>query len=173
MTLAPTLETERLTLRAPITEDFEPLAEFFADEQRSAGFGGPLNRHDAWRWFAGSLGHWQLRGFGFWTAVLKEDNAVCGIVGLWEPEGWPEPELGWVMFKNAEGKGLAYEAALKVRDHAYAEMGFTTLTSNIVPGNARSVKLAEKLGATYERTFENHGMGVEMMYRHPAPEAVQ
>lgn len=172
MTLAPTLETERLILRAPIAEDFEPLAEFFADEARSAGFGGPLSRHRAWRWFAGSIGHWHLRGFGFWTAVLKDDRRPCGIVGLWEPDGWPEPELGWLMFKNAEGKGLAYEAAQKVRNHAYAEMGFKTLISNITPGNTRSVALAEKMGASYERTFENLDMGPEMIYRHPAPEAL-
>ncbi len=168
----PTIETERLILRGPVAEDFEPLVEFFADAKRSSGFGGPLSRDDAWRWFASSIGHWELRGFGFWTVVQKNDGLPCGIVGLWGPEGWPEPELGWVMFKNAEGKGIAYEAALAARSHAYSAMGFKTLTSNIVPGNNRSVALAERMGATLERMFENAHMGTEMMYRHPAPEAL-
>ena len=173
MTIAPTLYTERLILRAPVAEDFEPLAEFFADEERSAGFGGPLSRHRAWRWFAGSIGHWHLRGFGFWTVIQKDDSWPCGIVGLWEPEGWEEPELGWLMFKNAEGKGIAFEAAERARRYAYDEMGFKTLVSNILPGNTRSINLAEKLGATFERTFENLDMEPDQIYRHPAPEALQ
>lgn len=171
-TIAPILTSERLTLRGPEQRDFEPLAAFFADAPRSSGFGGPLSRADAWRWFATSIGHWFLHGYGFWTVEVTETGEVCGIVGLWNPEGWPEPELGWVMFENAEGKGIAAEAATAVRNYAYGTLGFTTLTSLIVPGNDRSAKLAEKLGATYEYTFENEHMGTERLFRHPAPEAV-
>ncbi|MDH5797929.1 MAG: N-acetyltransferase, partial [Paracoccaceae bacterium] len=46
------------------------------------------------------------------------------------------------------------------------------LTSNILPGNDRSVKLAERLGAKYERTYDNVYMGEDMLYRHPGPEKV-
>lgn len=166
----PTLTTDRLTLRAHVATDFEPLAAFYADAPRSTGFGGPLNRSDAWRWFALSIGHWALHGYGYWTVELTATGEVCGIVGLWNPEGWPEPELGWAMFENSEGKGFAYEAALKVREFAYDSLGFTTLTSLIIPGNIRSEVLAKRVGATYERTFENVHMGTEQLFRHPAPE---
>ncbi|MEM9241868.1 MAG: N-acetyltransferase, partial [Pseudomonadota bacterium] len=50
--------------------------------------------------------------------------------------------------------------------------GFTTLTSNIVPGNTRSVALAERMGAWFERSYDNVHMGAEMLYRHPGPEGV-
>jgi len=166
------LETERLILRGPDASDFEPLAEFFADKARSVGFGGPLSHNDAWRWFASSIGHWAIRQYGFWTVVLKDTQKVCGIVGIWYPEGWPEPELGWVMFKEAEGKGIAQEAAETARNYAYDVLGFTTLTSNIIPGNTRSIKLAERLGAYYERTYENDHMGQQLLYRHQAPKAL-
>lgn len=172
ITAAPTLETDRLILRGPEHSDFEPLAAFFADKKRAPGFGGTLKRDDAWRWFATSIGHWHLLGYGYWTIVLKETGLACGICGLWNPEGWPEPELGWVVFENAEGKGIAFEAAQTIRNHAYTTLGFTTLTSNIIPGNTRSVALAERLGAHYERTYENVHMGTDMLYRHPAPEAI-
>lgn len=170
--IAPVLTTDRLTLRGPAQQDFEPLAKFYADPVRSTGFGGPLSRADAWRWFATSIGHWVLHGYGFWTVEINETGEICGIVGLWNPEGWPEPELGWVMFENAEGKGIATEAALAARDYAYGTLGFSTLASLIVPGNDRSAKLAEKLGAAYEYTFENEHMGTERLFRHPAPEAL-
>jgi RimJ/RimL family protein N-acetyltransferase len=167
LTRAPVLQTDRLVLRGPEAADFEPLATFYADDVRSTGFGGPIARDQAWRWFATNIGHWALRGYGFWT--VTEGRAVQGIVGLWNPEGWPETELGWVMFEGAEGWGFAAEAALAVRNYAYGTLGFRTLTSLIVPGNTRSINLAERLGCVKERVIENLHMGTEVMFRHPAP----
>ena len=164
----PVLKTERLILRGPEARDFDALAVFFADEARSWGFGGPMNRNQAWRWFASMIGHWVLHGYGFWT-VETHDGQTVGIVGLWYPEGWPEPELGWVMFQDGEGKGYAREAATEARRYAYDVLGFDTLSSNIFPGNDRSVTLAERLGARYERSFENVSHGTEWVYRHPGP----
>jgi RimJ/RimL family protein N-acetyltransferase len=167
----PTLTTRRLTLRGPAARDFEPIASFYADPVRSAGFGGPISRDEAWRWFALSIGHWCLHGYGFWTVDTQAGETV-GIVGLWNPHGWPEPELGWVMFAGSEGKGYAEEAARAVRNHAYTALRMTTLTSNILPFNERSKRLAHKLGATYERTYDNPNMGTDELWRHPGPEAL-
>jgi len=164
----PTLMTERLVLRGPEASDFAAVACFFADETRSSGFGGPLDRTEAWRWFASMIGHWALHGYGFWMADSKDGQTV-GMVGIWYPEGWPEPELGWVMFENGEGSGYSFEAAEAIRMHAYKTLGFKTLSSNIFPGNIRSVALAERLGAVHERDYENVTHGTEMVYRHPAP----
>lgn len=164
----PTLKTDRLVLRAPVASDFETVAAFFADADRSWGFGGPLDRNNAWRWFASLIGHWALHGFGFWM-VDTHDGDPVGFVGLWAPEGWPEPELGWVMFEGAEGKGYAREAAIEARRYAYDVLEFDTLSSNIFPGNTRSIALAERLGAWHERTYENVTHGTELVYRHPAP----
>lgn len=166
MTPAPTITTDRLVLRGPEADDVEHIVAFYADAERSVGFGGPIPRDEAWRWFASVIGHWHLRGYGFWTVTL--DGAPCGIVGIWYPEGWPEPELGWVVFEGFEGKGIAYEAAMAVRAHAYAHMGFTTMTSNIIPGNDRSVALAQRMGAVFERTYDNINMGEDRLYRHPS-----
>ena len=165
----PTLTTDRLILRAPEARDFEGVATFFADAERSWGFGGPLSRNEAWRWFASMIGHWVLHGYGFWMVDTREGEPA-GFAGIWSPEGWPEPELGWVVYQGAEGKGYAREAAEEIRRYAYAVLGFETLSSNIIPGNARSVALAERMGAQYERSFENVTHGTEMVYRHPGPD---
>jgi len=166
MTPAPIITTDRLVLRGPEAGDVEHIVAFYADAERSKGFGGPIPRDEAWRWFASVIGHWHLRGYGFWTVTL--DGVPAGFVGIWYPEGWPEPELGWVVFEGYEGKGIAYEAALAVRNHAYAHMGFETMTSNIIPGNDRSVALAERLGAVFERTYDNINMGEDRLFRHPS-----
>ena len=169
---APRLETERLILRGPEATDAEPMIAFLLDRERADGFGGYDHRGDAWRWFALNIGHWQLRGYGYFTIEMKETGQPAGISGIWNPEGWPEPEIGWVVFDGFEGRGIAREAAERVRRYAYEDLGLTTLTSNIVPGNTRSVALAERMGASYERTYMNYSMGEDMLYRHPGPEEV-
>ena len=169
---APRLVTERLILRGPEPRDAEPMIAFLLDRSRSDGFGGYDHRGDAWRWFALNVGHWHLRGYGYFTIEMKDSGTPAGICGIWNPEGWPEPELGWVVFEGYEGQGIAREAAERARRYAYADLGLTTLTSNIVPGNTRSIALAERLGAVHERTYQNHHMGEDMLFRHPGPEVV-
>jgi RimJ/RimL family protein N-acetyltransferase len=172
LTNAPTLETERLILRGPQKADSEPMIAFLMDDTRAAGFGGYTNRPDSWRWFTLNVGHWHWHGYGYFTIQDKATGKPAGISGIWNPEGWPEPEVGWVVFDGFEGKGIAFEAACRARQWAYDDLGFTTLTSNIVPGNARSIRLAERMGAVYERTYHNPNMGEDLLYRHPGPEVL-
>jgi RimJ/RimL family protein N-acetyltransferase len=169
LTNAPRFETERLILRGPEKRDAEPLIAFLQDPIRSEGFGGFTKRADAWRWYALNIGHWHIHGYGYLTIEDKETGNPAGICGIWNPEGWPEPEIGWVVFEGSEGKGIAYEAAVAVRAWAYDALGFDTLTSNIVPDNARSIALAERLGARFEREYDNVNMGLDHLYRHPSP----
>ena len=169
LTNSPVLKTQNLILRGPKKLDIEPTIEFLQNEQRSMFFGSLANRGDAWRWFALNIGHWHLHGFGYFTIVTK-GKEIAGLCGVWFPEGWPEPELGWVVFDDFEGKGIAFEAAQAVRSWAYSKLGFTTITSNIVPKNKRSIALAKRLNATYEKEYHNDNMGQVYMYRHPYPE---
>ncbi|MEM9579169.1 MAG: GNAT family N-acetyltransferase [Pseudomonadota bacterium] len=167
---APRLQMERLILRGPEKPDAEAVIAFLMDPVRSEGFGGYTKRDDAWRWFTLNVGHWHWHGYGYLTIEDKETGKPAGITGIWNPEGWPEPELGWVVFKGFEGKSIAYEAAQRARQWAYEDLGFTTMTSNIVPSNKRSIALAKRLGATFEREYDNVQMGTDWLYRHPAPE---
>lgn len=171
LTSAPRLETDRLILRGPELRDADPLIAFLQDKTRADGFGHIPQRGDAWRWFALNVGHWHIHGYGYFTIEMKDTGTPAGICGIWNPEGWPEPEIGWSVFTGYEGKGIAHEAALRARRWAYDALGFNTLTSNIVPGNTRSVALAERLGAWFERSYDNVHMGAENLYRHPGPEA--
>lgn len=164
----PRLETERLIMRAPRESDFEADVEFYASK-RSHGFGGPLTREQTWRNLATVLGHWVMRGYGFWSVDDAATGAYCGHVGLWSPEGWPEPEIGWALQAAAEGKGIAFEAAQAARRHAYETLGWRTAISSIVPGNTRSIALAKRLGAVFESMYEHPTHGTMEIYRHPGP----
>lgn len=165
----PVLRTERLELRRPTPEDFEAFAAFCALE-RSKWVGGPADRADAWEGFALDLGHWEMRGYGYFFAFL--DGAAIGRIGLRRTECRPETELAFSLFDGAyEGKGLAYEAAVVVRDHGWQDQHLASLVSYIDPANTRSVALAERLGASPDHTAPKWGKHNQLrVYRHPKPE---
>ena len=102
----PVLETERLILRANRLEDFESYAEFYATD-RAAHRGGVKNRTQAFLMFMAEIGHWHLRGYGFWALEEKSTGRYLGRAGLWCPDGWPEREIGWTLMDHAEGRGFA------------------------------------------------------------------
>jgi len=166
----PTLETERLVLRAPKESDASIHAAFYASD-RAKFVGGPMGADLAWRGLALEIGHWVLRGFGRWILTLKGSDDALGVVGLWHPVGFPERELGWDLFDGATGKGYATEAAFAARGHAYTTLGWTTLTSMIDPANTGSRAVAERLGAAYDYDFEHERYGPMQIWRHPGPEA--
>lgn len=172
LTHAPVLQSENLILRGPDHKDAEPLIAFLQDPVRAAGFGHIPLRGEAWRWFALLVGHWHIHGYGYFVIEEKGTAKPAGITGVWKPEGWPEPEIGWVVFDGFEGKGIAFEAATRARRWAYTDLGLTTLTSNIHASNDRSKALATRLGARFERTYRNENVGETELWRHPGPAEV-
>ncbi len=169
--MIPVVETERLILRGWRQADFEPYAALWSDEALARHMGGPCSREDAWRRMAAVAGHWTLRGFGTWAVEERTSGAFIGWCGLWYLEGWPEPELGYALVREAQGRGYATEACLRARSYAYDTLGWSTLISAIHPDNTASLHVARRLGARCETTRLLRGseMGI---YRHPSPEVV-
>jgi RimJ/RimL family protein N-acetyltransferase len=164
------LTTERLILRAPVAADWEGYADFLTGP-RSVYAGGPLDRPKAWIAFGHFIGHWVMRGYGSFIITLRASGEALGLVGPWFPDGRPEQELGWVIWSDIrEGQGLAYEAAVAVRDHAFRDLGWPTAVSYIHPANARSIALAERLGAQRDPAAKVPKDDGTLVYRHPAPE---
>lgn len=147
------IETDRLILRRPTAAD-APVATAFWQSPRSMHVGGDVIRPTAWRHFAAMLGHWEIRGYGLWAVVRRDTNQTIGLVGPWYPDGWPETEIGWLLFDGAEGHGFAAEAARAAMDHARTELGWTDIVHYIAPANDRSIALAERLGAVRDDTAQ-------------------
>ena len=166
----PTVETARLRLRAPHMADFDAYADFRAST-RTDHIGGPLPRDAAFTHFTALAGHWWLHGFGRWIVAERDSDAPLGFVGLFYPDGWPEPEISWSLFAAAEGRGIAAEAARAARDHAYDVLGWSTVISMMSVENHRSVALAKRLGAVHERDLHHPVFGPMHLYRHLAPQA--
>lgn len=165
------LETERLILRQWRPEDFESYARCYEDEEMARFIGGASSHHQSWRRMASLVGHWVLRGYGYWAVVEKQGGAFAGCVGLWYPEGWPERELGYWLTRETQGKGYATEAGRESIRFAYRVLGVDTLVSYIHPDNHTSKVVAERLGGRFEGTVELLTYGPHEVYRYPDPGA--
>ncbi|QUJ75796.1 GNAT family N-acetyltransferase [Sulfitobacter albidus] len=161
----PTVETDRLILRAPALADLPALTEFFASE-RSRFVGGPRDAFAASRGMMAIFGSWALHGFGMWYIAERASDAFLGATGILFAPGWDEPELAWYVTEEAEGRGIASEAVTAARAYAARHLRLDRVASYPAPDNARSIALATRLGATFERPGTLMGAPCHV-YRHP------
>lgn len=141
------LETQRLILRLPRSEDFERYAELHADEEAARHIGGALLRAPAWRKFLQMPGAWMVQGFAMFSVIEKASGLWLGQAGPWQPEGWPGTEVGWAFHRSAWGKGYATEAATAAIDWAFEHLGWSEVIHTIAPENTASQALAARIGS--------------------------
>ena len=165
----PVIHTERLTL-GPHNRDAFPAYKGVMTSKRAQYMDGTLTAMEAWNAYTSEAGSWVIDGFGYWTATRKDTGEAVAFVGIMQPPHFPETELGWLVTEDAEGHGYAHEAATAARDWGFGTRGLTTLVSYIDPDNARSIALAERLGAVRDTSVQ--GCSPEdLVYRHPNPGA--
>ena len=169
----PEIETERLRLCALDNRHFEAYAAMLADagSTRFVGDGQPLDRMNAWRSMAMLLGHWRLRGYGMWAVELKDDGRFIGRVGLHNPEGWPDIELGWMLAPDERHKGYATEAARASLDFAFTRLRVPRAISLIRAENSASERVARRIGGRQGTTIDFLGAAT-LVYTYQAPDAL-
>ena len=173
------IETERLLLRLPEPEDADAIYRHLSDPEVMRWIGATgetgtradaVERAERWQ------RAWDLDGFGHFIAVRRDTGAAIGRVGLlvWDPHTWQngtrseigdhaEVELGWTLERTAWGHGFATEGAVAVRDWALREVQPRRLISLIHAENARSIRVAEKIGERYELDIVvHHGATVQL-----------
>ena len=162
---APTLTGNRVVLRHYTATDLDRLTEFYQSE-RTIHVGGTQTRDKVWREIGYDAGIWSLLGFGTWAVEERATGEFAGAVALNHPTDYPETELGWILFEAYEGKGYALEAAGMARDFAFEELELKTFVSYIDPDNARSIRLAERLGAVRDLHANTPHNEPCLVYRH-------
>jgi [ribosomal protein S5]-alanine N-acetyltransferase len=159
------LETERLVLRLPQAHDLEGYHEVFSDPEVLAPLWmAPQTREENRAGIQRMRRHWERHGIGLFSVIRKSDERLLGRTGflMWDPERWVsamrydlegelETEIGWTLGSEHWGQGYATEAAIACRDWALGELGLTRLVSVIASTNAASIRVAEKIGETFER----------------------
>ncbi len=162
------LETDRLLLRPPRQADAAAFYPHWQDADAVQYVGGVKTREQVEEMVERMLRHWDWYELGEFTVERREDGEVLGRVGfqLWDPRDWTngkrarlegdaETELGWKLGNEHWGRGYATEAAAACRDWALGELGLPRIISLIALKNAASVRVAEKIGESFEREVEN------------------
>jgi RimJ/RimL family protein N-acetyltransferase len=167
-TVPETIETERLTLRLPDADDLEAYAAMLADPEVNRFVGGAeLAQPDiAFRALGWLIGHWHLRGYGPWIVVERASGKLVGRVGGFYPLDWPALEIAWTLARPAWGRGLALEAALAARAAVLEHLAPERLVSVVATDNARSARLARRLGCTAGETTVIKGTPC-VVFEHP------
>ena len=155
--IIPSLNTERLLLRAFDQDDLDPFAAMVSNlevMQRATYDGNTMTRAQAWNWLCLMLGHWHMRGFGIWGIEEKSSGELIGRIGLQFLDGFEDVELVWMLAKSVWGKGFASEGARAAIDYGLNTLAIPRIAAVIHQDNKPSIRLAERLGMEMEKEVE-------------------
>lgn len=152
------ISTPRLLLRELKSADAPALFEVLGDPETMRFYPRPYSREEVDEWIGRQIGRYAM-GAGLLGVVLRDSGTLIGDCGLvWqEVEGVEEPEIGYHVHREHQGRGYATEAARAVRDYAFGTLGCDHVISMIRPENLASRRVAEKNGLTVNRTISWRG----------------
>jgi [ribosomal protein S5]-alanine N-acetyltransferase len=154
------LETERLLLRAITENDFDDLAALYADPVVMRYYPKTYSREETKVFFTRILNGYSAVGYHLLATIYKPEGRFigrCGIVRQ-EIEGEHIPEIGYMLHKDYWGKGLATEAARKLRDFGFSAFGFEQIVSLVRPINTPSQAVAKRNGMHIARDVVYAGL---------------
>ena len=179
------IESARLVLRRVTQDDLPFFIRLHALPDVAQALypeGRPRSPEEVARWLQATLASYERLALGHLAVARKADGALIGRCGLTDlavesdaPEhgirrGWfgreaaPtevaltfEYELGYTFDPTVWGRGFATEAACCVCDYARDVLRLSYAISAILPQNARSRRVAERLGARADGQMEVAG----------------
>ena len=148
--------------------DLDAHASICADPEVIRFLGGlVMDRVTAQRHLA-RLQKWES-GYGQWALEERATGAMIGHAGFSYPDGWPGFELGWVLARDRWGNGFATEAGTAALEWAFSALRRDRVISLIELENKASVRVAERLGMSYESLGGPSGKA--LIYAVHSPEA--
>jgi RimJ/RimL family protein N-acetyltransferase len=95
--------------------------------------------------------------------VIELDGRVIGKAGFWRL-----PDVGYILHPDCWGQGLASEAVGAAVDHVFRTPDIETLTADVDPENAASIRLLQRLGfvrtGSGERTWNVGGVWKDSLF---------
>jgi RimJ/RimL family protein N-acetyltransferase len=125
-----------------------------ADPEVMEHFPATLSRTESSLLLARLEASFERYGFGFWAVELRAEGTLAGFVGLSPvPDDLPfapAVETGWRLAREMWGRGIAHEAAVAALDYGFSELGLEEIVAYTTTGNARSRRVMERLGMSYD-----------------------
>jgi RimJ/RimL family protein N-acetyltransferase len=162
------INSERLFIRAPRPEDFDPLHQAVlsdAEVMRFAFHGQPFDRDRALGFFSNVLDH-EATGRKPGILIERSTNDVIGFAGplLCSVLGEPDYEIGFVLSRRTWGRGYASEIGRAQIEHGFTTLKLDRVLAQVSPENAASIRVLERLGMRRCTTTESSGRGIRLVY---------
>lgn len=115
------------------------------------------------------IADYQKYGYGRMAVVWEETGAVIGFCGLKYLEERDAVDLGYRFFPEYWGMGVATETGRAVLEYGFTELALPEIAAFVLPGNAGSIRVLDKLGFTAAGRvdFDGHD-ALEFVIRNPA-----
>ena len=176
---APTLATDRLTLRSFESDDVSAFAEVMFDKNAMSDLyfleGAPQEPVGFATWLINeAITCWNRSGFGKWavwanSSDLGPDQRVIGFAGLLPEELLlenPEEalEVGWGVHPEFGGRGLATEASVAVLEYGFDVIKADKILAITSHDNSPSRRLMERLGMKQSENVSPYGYDDCVLY---------
>jgi ribosomal-protein-alanine N-acetyltransferase len=155
------LDTERLHLRPLAMSDTESLLVLHQDTamQRYFGDGHVYSPEESRTWLEWHVGMWELNGYGFFAANLREEGNFIGWLGinkvLDDPDLEGSTEIGWFIDSRYWGQDLATEGAQEALTFGFATLGLDRIMARYRTDNVASGRVMEKIGMRHWQVVPN------------------
>jgi RimJ/RimL family protein N-acetyltransferase len=139
------VETDRLTIRNFVPEDWRDLLEVAVNYQAS-----DYAKYDH-KWPTDEQGvrgmaNWFSKGERFVAVCLKSTGKLIGMISINPKEPGVEYGFGYVFHADYQGQGYASEACRTTVDHVFETLGAQRITTGTAAANRPSCRLLDRLG---------------------------
>jgi RimJ/RimL family protein N-acetyltransferase len=152
------LATARLVMTPVAARDLPNLVALKADP-RAFGqmLGGVRTRRQTADELAEDICLWGARGYGMWAVRAKAGGAFLGITGLMHRPDGRGVALRFALWPEAQGAGLAREAASTALFHAHDQAGLSRVIGVAREQNYSSRIVLGSIGMTEAERFMRAG----------------
>ena len=155
----PTLDTGRLTLRAPNDQDYDSILRLGSDPEvmRYITYGKTQSPEEARKDLERRI---QLsRGkHGYWIAEEKYTKQFVGWFTLKPLENQNDFEIGYRLLREHWGKGYATEGSKRLLQYAFHQLQLKKVLAIAMPENSASRRVMEKLGLKHRGNGTFYGV---------------
>ncbi len=150
------IETERLTLRRFTLHDSPFVMQLLNDPDwiRNIGDKGVRNEDDARAHMQKTyLAMYERTGYGPYLVETKAGNVPIGMCGLLKRESLDFADIGFAFLHEHRGHGYGLEAAEASLRYGQEILRLPRVVGITLPANTATIRLMEKIGLTFEKTF--------------------
>jgi RimJ/RimL family protein N-acetyltransferase len=152
------IETERLTLRPFVEDDFDAMHAMQSDaEVQRYLYGEPKSPAESRDYLKRKIASSAWAEEGDWLGAAVIERATGTTVGdvsmQWVSEKDRTAEIGFIFLPQHQGQGFATEAARAMLDWAFEHAGIHRVVGHLEARNAASARVLEKLGMRLEAHF--------------------